>query len=55
MEISESLALVLAKKILAEMAEAGANQTEAVCALQVALALVPDMGLRPAPMLTVQT
>jgi hypothetical protein len=51
---TESLPIVLAKRILEEIRESGANHTEALCALQVALALIPDLGLQPKPTLTIQ-
>lgn len=51
----DGLAIVLARRLLMEIRESGANHTEAICALQVALALVPDLGLQAKPVLTIQT
>jgi hypothetical protein len=52
-QTQDTLAFLLIRKVLEVIKESGANQTEATCALNAAVALIPDLGLQPKPSLVI--
>jgi hypothetical protein len=50
--MKDRLAILLMLKILEMLKSSGANYTEAACALNAAIALLPEAGLETKPMMT---
>jgi hypothetical protein len=53
--MKDKLPFVLMLKVLEVVSDSGANQTEARCALQAALAMLREVNLESKPTLTIQT
>lgn len=47
--VKESLAPLLLQQITRFIQDSGANQTEARCALEAAIAMIPEMGIDTKP------
>ena len=54
-KMQENLTFLLLRKLLDVVKESGANRTEASCALNAAVAMIPDLDLEAKPALSIHT